>query len=342
MQITASELHLSSSHLSSKKTHRRVEVVAPGPAAAQGPPDGETGTPPAADKVALSSQGRRLAAVESGAGEPAAPAGMERLRLQILQQLIERLTGRKIAIVDLQAFLANREGGDQEPVAPPAPTWAMVVRASHTVVEDERLAVTMQGQVTTADGRTIGIDVTLRMRRTMVQSESFELRLGRAAEDPLVLSFDGTAVELADERFAFDLDLDGDPEWLPRLAAGHGFLVLDRNGNGQVDDGSELFGPVGGDGFAELAGHDADGNHWIDANDPVFSRLRIWTDAGTDGQRLLALGAAGVGALYLDPAAAPFTLTTAGGQEAARLAQASVFLREDGTAGVLSRVDFLV
>lgn len=56
---------------------------------------------------------------------------------------------------------------------------------------------------------------------------------------------------------------------------GSGFLALDRNQNGVVDDGSELFGTQSGDGFAHLALYDQDSNGWIDANDPVFDKLRI-------------------------------------------------------------------
>lgn len=74
-----------------------------------------------------------------------------------------------------------------------------------------------------------------------------------------------------------DLDADGMEDQISFVLPGSGFLALDLNGDGRINDGRELFGPETGDGFAELARYDEDGNQWIDENDPVFERLRIWT-----------------------------------------------------------------
>ena len=69
------------------------------------------------------------------------------------------------------------------------------------------------------------------------------------------------------------------------------FLALDRNGNGKVDDGSELFGnhtPLPGgasaaNGFDALAQYDANHDGIIDVNDPIWSSLLLWTDLNHDG-----------------------------------------------------------
>jgi hypothetical protein len=45
--------------------------------------------------------------------------------------------------------------------------------------------------------------------------------------------------------------------------------------DGRVNDGRELFGPITGDGFAELAAYDDDGNNWIDENDGIYDNLSI-------------------------------------------------------------------
>lgn len=63
------------------------------------------------------------------------------------------------------------------------------------------------------------------------------------------------------------------------------FLALDRNENGIIDDGSELFGDVNGfeNGFANLAVYDLNKDGVIDEKDPVFKKLVLWSDKNHDG-----------------------------------------------------------
>ena len=89
-----------------------------------------------------------------------------------------------------------------------------------------------------------------------------------------------------------------------------GLLVLDLNGDGQINDGRELFGngtdtPNGKavDGFAALAQYDLNQDAVIDSQDAVFSSLQVWVDANIDGvtgsSELKSLADLGVASLGL-------------------------------------------
>ena len=72
---------------------------------------------------------------------------------------------------------------------------------------------------------------------------------------------------MVNTNFSFDLDSDGVKEDIPMIRPGSGFLALDLNKDGIINNGNELFGPHTGDGFVELSSYDKDTNNWIDEND---------------------------------------------------------------------------
>jgi hypothetical protein len=113
---------------------------------------------------------------------------------------------------------------------------------------------------------------------------------------PLVLSFDGAPVEyLTDREHAFDLSgvRSQITDW---PTARTPWLVLDRDGSGAIEDGSELFGSMtvlssgrrARQGFEALRELDANGDGRITADDPAFAELRVWSDR--DGDRVSSPG----------------------------------------------------
>ena len=123
---------------------------------------------------------------------------------------------------------------------------------------------------------------------------------------------------------------------------GRGYLALDINQNGQIDNGSELFGPGSGNGFAELAAHDDDGNGWIDENDAVYEQLRVWTPATEGAGQLQSLKQVGVGAIAVNAASTAFALRDGNNQSLGAVRASSVYLREDGGVGSVQQIDLSV
>lgn len=217
--------------------------------------------------------------------------------------------------------------------------WTRQVIQSGFVKGEEHTAFQSTGAVVTADGRTLNFGISLEMSRSF---ERAFVNVGQEAlyTDPLVINMDTDAASLSDVSFYFDLDCDGKEEKLPMLDGASGFLALDKNGDGKINDGSELFGAKTGDGFAELAQYDEDGNGWIDENDAIFSRLKVWSRCGNGESKLLSLKEADVGAIYLGRSDTRFGLTDSGGTEKAVIRSTGFYLRESGSTGTVQHVDF--
>ena len=114
----------------------------------------------------------------------------------------------------------------------------------------------------------------------------------KAKVDPLILDLNKDGFDIEAKKFGthFDLNCDGFAErinWTRKDA----ILALDKNHNGLVDDGSELFGDYhlladgsrAKNGFEALAQYDTNGDGVIDENDEIFDQLRLWIDENGDG-----------------------------------------------------------
>lgn len=260
---------------------------------------------------------------------------------QRVQKLLQSLIDAILAAVDGKKCEENIAAGDTLPQElPPAArgramTWSRHV--TEKLSETEKTSVCGKGCVKTSDGRDIAFDFSLNLARDYHQSSTRDESGTVELRDPLILNFDGKSSELTTERIAFDLNADGVPEEIPGLGAGRGFLVFDRNGNGKADNGSELFGAVSGNGFADLAKLDGDHNGWIDEGDAAFKQLAVWS-----GDSYTSLSQRGVGALYTGAVEAPFALKTEGNELLGQIRAAGVYLTEAGEVGHLQQVDLAV
>jgi len=215
------------------------------------------------------------------------------------------------------------------------------VRVSETRLEEECTRFCAAGSITTRDGETLDLEFNLQLYRHYQTSREFTQRQEVRFTDPLVLNFDGAAAELSTEKFAFDLDADGSDEWISMLQSNSGLLALDRDGDGRINDGSELFGAQSGNGFADLVPYDSDQNGFIDAGDPIFEQLRVWRKT-EHGERLETLAEHDVGALYLGATETPFELKDEHNQSLGRVRQSGIFVTEAGTVGSVQQIDLAV
>lgn len=210
-------------------------------------------------------------------------------------------------------------------------TWRM---------ETEDTTFSTVGTVRTADGREINFNVEVGMSREFQQYYKDDLNLASFQMcDPLVINLDTDVAELSDQKFYFDIDADGELDEVSMLGKSSGYLALDKNGDGKINDGSELFGTESGNGFADLAKYDEDGNGWIDENDSIWSKLQIWCKDENGQDVLYRLADKGVGAICLQNASTDFTMKTADGSTKGAIRNTGVFLYENGNVGTVQHVD---
>ena len=222
-------------------------------------------------------------------------------------------------------------------------TWQRVTATSGFVSESESVAFASSGMVKTQDGRSIDFNIEVSMSRAFTSQINTLTTQNYIKTDPLVINLDTDIGSVTDQKFLFDLDSDGDEEEISFAGKGSGFLALDRNGDGRIGDGSELFGTKSGDGFKDLAAFDEDGNGWIDENDSIYSKLKVWTKDEDGNDYLINLKDADVGAIYLDNADTQFSLKDGNNRLNGEIKKTGIYLHEStGAAGTLNHVDLAV
>lgn len=354
MIISSSAIDLNSSHKKTEQSieHERLRVWIDNP--------GRPARQPAEQAAArfrqeplISPQAQALQPVKHK-GELAENGEIEPVldtKMQALIQLIERLTGKKIKLFDPNEMHKNENELKKahseinpEQQAPRRAGFGIEYDFYSARIEEEHSSFSAQGSVITADGKQINIKMELNMSRRFMEEQSISIRAGDARlKDPLVLNFNGTAAELSEQTFSFDLDSDGREDQIALLDSNSGFLALDKNGDAVINDGSELFGAKSGNGFADLASYDEDGNQWIDEADSIYSRLRIWNRDANGNDQLFALGQKDVGAIYLGNVSSPFDLTTTSDNTLlGQVASTGLFLKESGGAGTVQQLNLVV
>jgi len=182
----------------------------------------------------------------------------------------------------------------------------------YTLGDDGALTVRHNGGTIVLENFSNG-DAGIRLNEERPDSDQAECN-----RDPLIIDLDGdrrVVRELSQSAAYFDLDNDGFAEHVAWSLPADGLLVRDTNGNGKIDNGSELFGSGrtvrdagtivfdGSDGFSELGVLDSNGDGLISALDADFDILQVWIDANgdaiTDTGELKGLGELGLVSISL-------------------------------------------
>ena len=282
-------------------------------------------------------------------------------QLRLMKALIEAFTGIKITLP--KQF--NPQSGDQTATNATTTNNQSTAATDNTEdnravevttlsLEQESVSFSAKGALTTKDGKVVNLNLGFALDYRLLSANERLTSAGKL-KDPLVLNLDGLVAGFTQGTFNFDLDADGNKEEVTKLDKGSAFLAMDRNGNGQIDDGKELFGALSGNGFADLAALDQDGNGVLDEGDSQFAQLRLYRP----GEALLTLGEKKIGAIFLQSAATEFQhlgvdpagqeassdtaqATTTPAPSPAVLRQSGIYVTEDGKAGTVQQLDLRV
>ena len=166
--------------------------------------------------------------------------------------------------------------------------------------------------------------------------------------DPLALDLDGDGIETrgADGKIVFDHNNDGVKTGTGWLRPDDGWLVLDRNSNGTIDNGGELFGvdtvksdgTKATDGFDALSDLDSNDDGVFDAKDTRFADVRVWRDLNQDGvsqsNELSTLAANNIRSINLSKTTATTNLGNGNAQTAT-----ATYTRTDDTTGTAANLE---
>jgi hypothetical protein len=261
--------------------------------------------------------------------------------LTVLKGILEKIFGQRfqIFVVDNHTSEIHIEIELETNQTPQAEPFSYDYSESYQ--ENEQTDFLAEGVIKTKDGKEIEFTVNLNMSRSYSSQLNIHIDNG-VKVDPLVINFDGEAVKLGDKKFNFDINADGVEEELSVFTSNSGFLALDKNKDGEINNGEELFGPKSGNGFSELASYDEDGNQFIDENDSIYKALRVMQVDEEGNVLLRALLDLNIGAIYVGHQATPFSIKSQNNESLGEIKSTGIYVSDEGRVGTIQEIDFIV
>ncbi len=348
MKIESSDVTLASTSVASSRREVRESLrMWVGDTRPDFEGNGRASAPAGSAVVSLSDAGKTAQSAETQALDDIDEAVENDPKMRLIKLLVEFMTGKKIRLIRAEEVAQTSA---EAPAASKAPSstppseragYGIEYDYHESYSESASMSFAASGVIRTADGKEISFDLSLQMQRSYSQETNVSIRAGDARKvDPLVINFSGSAAQLSNQKFSFDLDADGDREDI-HFVQGGGFLAFDRNGDGKINNGKELFGPTSGNGFAELKALDEDGNNWIDEKDAIYRQLAIWTKDNEGKDVLSSLKQSNVGAIYLGNVSSPFDIKDGQNNLQAQVRASGIWLSEDGQVGSLQQIDLV-
>jgi hypothetical protein len=150
--------------------------------------------------------------------------------------------------------------------------------------------------------------------------------------DPLAFDLDGNGIQTTgiNQGIQFDINADGKTEQTSFISGNDAFLAYDKNGNGMIDNGSELFGDQNGasNGFEELKKYDDNNDGLIDKNDAIYSDLSLLSLDKNNQHKIASLTDQNIQSINLNYNNQHHAINYYDSVE-----QTSSFKRTDGTSG---------
>jgi hypothetical protein len=249
-----------------------------------------------------------------------------------VKRILEQLSsGKLLSWLDgsaIDKIQAQQQQLDEVVAPPPAPEERTIMEFNYRY---QSVEASFAGAVQLDDGSSQSFAFSFSMQESYA---SFSIRQETVLKDPLVLSTTGQSFQWTGASQSFDFFSNGTSAALPTLAGGQYYLSYDRNQDGRITEGKELFGPRTGSGFTELAALDEDQDGFVDSSDSAWQQLSIWRP----GEALQSLTQAGIGAISAQSVATSFGLYD-GDALMARIQRSGIFLTEQGGVGLMQQVD---
>ncbi|MBD3610292.1 MAG: hypothetical protein HUJ30_07055 [Gammaproteobacteria bacterium] len=189
------------------------------------------------------------------------------------------------------------------------------------------------------------VETEVNINTLMAEGKAYIQRLEREQQektmprrsDPLILDLDGDGIETSgvSNGSHFDITGDGIKEQVSFVSGGDAFLAIDKNGNGIIDSGRELFGDQLGDanGFEALKHLDSNHDQIINALDTQWQQLRLFSLNQDGSQQIRELSAENIQSIQLT-----YQQTAEEISESDVIAQTGNFTRDDGSESMAADI----